>query len=76
MIEWIIFFIFGILFIIFANLQAHYIYQLKKSLGNNSPDFYDIYFLWEFGIPGFVIPHPIIIIMYGLKNLLRWRIGK
>lgn len=58
------FFLFGILFILFANLQGHYLVKLRKSLGSNSPNFYDVYFLWGIGIPGFFIPHPITIVKY------------
>ncbi|PIN88946.1 hypothetical protein COU57_06795 [Candidatus Pacearchaeota archaeon CG10_big_fil_rev_8_21_14_0_10_32_14] len=62
--EIILFFLFGTAFVVCANLQGHYIYSLRKSLGNRSPNFYDIIFLWKYDIPGFIIPHPITILKY------------
>ncbi|PIN91019.1 hypothetical protein COU57_02320 [Candidatus Pacearchaeota archaeon CG10_big_fil_rev_8_21_14_0_10_32_14] len=61
---WISFFTFGTAFVVCANLQGHYIFLLRKSLGNKSPRFYDIIFLWDYSIPGFILPHPIIILKY------------
>ena len=62
--ETILFLTFVISFVIFSNLQGHYIFLLRKSLGNKSPIFYDIIFLWRYDIPGFIIPHPITILKY------------
>jgi hypothetical protein len=64
----ILFFVFGILFVVFMNLQAHQIYKLKRILRESSPKFYDIIFLWKYGIPGFLIPHPIKIVNYVWSN--------
>ena len=66
--QWMFFFLFGIAFIIFANLQAHQIYKLSKIVHNKSPKFYEIINLWKYGIPGFLIPRPITIIKYVWSN--------